>query len=129
MGDVNSDDLKKILSIKYIECNRVIKKLKIKNNRLKAIYGIIIFFLLAGQSTVAAISSFTIPPFIVPIISGSTAFLTAISTAFKIKDTRKNIVAKVEELKKLKSYIETIDLPLEDEDRKIKLTEIVNTLI
>lgn len=125
----DTTEIKKILSAKYAECNRILKKLKIKNNRLKIIYGIIIFSLLAGQSSIAALSSVTIPPLVIPIISGMSAFLTAISSGFKLNENKKKILVKIEEIKKIKSYIEIMDLPLDNEDRKNKLMEIINTLI
>jgi hypothetical protein len=122
------DEVKEFLKLKYEECNRVLKKLKIKNKRLKIIYVIIIVFCVISQATITIVSSIIVPPLLVPILSGITAVLTGLSSAFKIRETKLKIAQKIEEIKKLKSYIEIMNLSQFGLDES-KIEEIINTLI
>ena len=66
---------KDYLKLKYEECNIILKKLKRKNKRLKIIYFVIIVFIMVSQTSIAIITTITVPPLLVPIISGLTTVL------------------------------------------------------
>lgn len=125
---MQEDEVKEYLKLKYDECNRVLKKLKIKNKRLKIVYVLIIVFCVVSQGTITIVSSIIVPPLLVPILSGITAVLTGLSSAFKIRETKLKIAQKIEEIKKLKSYIEIMNLSQFGLDES-KIEEIINTLI
>lgn len=125
--ETDNNEIKKILNNKYEECNKVLKKLKKKKKRIKIFYILVATTIIICQSTVVTISSFTIPPFIVPIICGTSALLTTITSTFEIKDLRSKTTNKIAEIKKLKNYIDQIEL--EGESDLDKIREIVNSLI
>jgi hypothetical protein len=120
-------EYEKFLKNKYKECNAALKKLKRKKKIIKIVYFLIIFTILSAQATVVTISTTTVPPLVIPIISGMSGVLTGVSSAFKIKDLRTKIEKKIEEIKKIKNSIDEIEIEGDTNWEKIK--EIVNTLI
>jgi hypothetical protein len=82
---------------------------------------------MSAQATVVTVSTISVPPLVIPIISGISGVLTGVSSAFKIKDLKSKIEKKIDEIKKIKNSIDEIEL--EGEKNWEKVRDIVNTLI
>jgi hypothetical protein len=82
---------------------------------------------MSAQVKVVTISSITTPPLVIPIISGVSAVLTGISSAFKMKDLKTKIEKKIDEIRNIKNSLDEIELEVETNLEKIRA--IVNTLI
>src|SRR5215475_14197157 len=91
-NDINiSDKLKEFLNKKLNESRIEIKKLKRKRKIYKTL-----FITSAGSSIVisvvlASISSLTIPPLRVPILSITSGVLTGLSAKFNFQDKKENL--------------------------------------
>ena len=120
-------EIEKFLKNKYKECNKALIKLKKKKKIIKITYFIIIFTIMSSQAAVVTISSISLPPLVIPIISAVSGVLTGISSAFKMKDLKTKIANKIDEIKKIKNSIDEIEL--EGDTNLDKIKEIVNTLI
>ena len=103
-----SQKLKDFLNKKSNESKIKIKKLKRKRTAYK-----IIFITTASSSVViscilASISSLTLPPAVVPILSITGGVLTGISAKFNIEDRKTKINKEIERLSKIETRLDYV---------------------
>lgn len=104
----NSEKLQEFLNRKLTECTAVIRKYKRRNRILKAFYYTMIVSIIIGQTSISIAAPLMVPASILAGISGGTAILTAISTRFQLKNKRTKIDNKIQEVRKIKSYLEYV---------------------
>ena len=105
---MSSDKLKEFLTRKLNKSQYKIKKLK----RKRLIYKIL-FIATAGTSitisvVLASISSLTLPPIIIPILSITIGVLTGISVKFGFEDNKEQISKEISMLEKLQNKIDYV---------------------
>jgi len=64
--------------------------------------------IIIGQTSISIAAPLMVPATILAGISGGTAILTAISTRFQLKNKRTKIDNKIQEVRKIKSYLEYV---------------------
>lgn len=104
----NSEKLQEFLNRKLSDCTELITKYKTQNRRLKILYYMLIISIIIGQTSVSIGAPLMVPASIIAGISGGTAILTAISTKFQLKNKRNKIDNKIQEVRKIKGYLEYV---------------------
>ena len=103
-----SKKLREFLNKKLNESKTKIKKLK----RKRAIYNTL-FITSAGSSIVisvmlASISSLTLPPVVVPVLSITSGILTGLSAKFNIQDKTEKLKKEIKSLNRIQSTLDYI---------------------
>ena len=106
-------------------CKIKIKKLKSKKNKIKIAYYSFITISILGSSTALIISTLTIPPIAITILSGVSTVAASLSTRFKLEDEKNKIERKINELNEIDNYIKYVNACNGDLTQE-KINEIYN---
>lgn len=107
-GVTLSEKVKEFLNKKLDESKIKIKKLKRKRTIYKTL-----FITSAGSSIVisvilASISSLTVPPIVIPILSIAGGVLTGMSAKFNFQDKKEKLHKEIERLSKIQSRLDYV---------------------
>ncbi len=103
-----TNKLKDFLTKKLNESNVKIKKLKRKRTVYKTL-----FMTTAGSSIVisvvlASVSSLTVPPLVIPILSISSGVLTGLSAKFGFQDKKEKLNIEIKKLNKIQNTLDYV---------------------
>ncbi len=103
-----TNKLKDFLTKKLNESNVKIKKLKRKRTVYKTL-----FMTTAGSSIVisvvlASVSSLTVPPLVIPILSISSGVLTGLSAKFGFQDKKEKLNSEIKKLNKIQNTLDYV---------------------
>lgn len=103
-----SDKVKQFLTKKLSDSKIKIKKLKRNRNIYK-----ILFITTASSSIVisvilASISTLTVPPVVIPILSITSGILTGLSTKFGFQDKKEKLNREIQRLNKIQSTLDYV---------------------
>ena len=102
------EKIKSFLTAKLTECEKVIVKYKKKNKIVKVIYYSLMTTSIIGSTALSIIASYTVPPLVFGIISGSTAIIIAISLKFNIENMKIKLSKKIQDLSKIKDKLDYV---------------------
>ena len=103
-----SEKIKSFLTTKQTECERVIIKYKKKYKIVKVVYYSLMTTSIIGSTVLSIVSSYTVPPLVFGIISGSTAIIIAISLKFNIENMKIKLSKKIQDLSKIKDKLDYV---------------------
>ena len=103
-----SDKVKQFLTKKLSDSQIKIKKLKRNRNIYK-----ILFITTASSSIVisvilASVSTLTVPPVVIPILSITSGILTGLSTKFGFQDKKEKLNREIQRLNKIQSTLDYV---------------------
>ena len=102
------DKLKVFLSNKLKECEDLIVKRKRKNKLIKILYYSLITGSIVGNATVIILTSISLPPLSVLIVSGSTGVLTTLSLKFNLQGNKAKLINNIQKLNMLKGKLDYV---------------------
>jgi hypothetical protein len=85
-----------------------IKKLKKKRKVVKALFIMLIIISITSSTVCAAVAGFTLPPFIIPILSTAAGLSTAFSVKFNLESKKTKLNRTIDELDKIKHKIDYV---------------------
>ena len=85
-----------------------IKKLKKQRKIIKALFVSLIIVSISSSTVCAALAGFTIPPFVIPVLSTTAGLTTALSTKFNLKRKKEELNKTIEQLEKIKYKIDYV---------------------
>ena len=102
------DKLKVFLSNKLKECEDLIVKRKRKNKLIKILYYSLITGSIVGNATVIILTSISLPPLSVLIVSGFTGVLTTLSVKFNLQGNKAKLINNIQKLNMLKGKLDYV---------------------
>ena len=102
------DKLKVFLSNKLKECEDLIVKRKRKNKLIKILYYSLITGSIVGNATVIILTSISLPPLSVLIVSGATGVLTTLSVKFNLQGNKAKLINNIQKLNMLKGKLDYV---------------------
>ena len=103
-----SEKVKQFLTKKLSESNNKITKLKQKRNIYKTLFITTASSSIVISVVLASVSSLTVPPIVIPILSVTSGVLTGISAKFGFQDKKEKLNKEIRELNKLQSTLDYV---------------------
>ena len=107
MTDYN-EKAKLFLEKQLAEYETKIKKLKKKRKIIKALYATVIVTSVSCSGVCATLAAFTVPVFIIPLLSSTACIATALSTKFNLKGRKVELNKTIEKLDKIRHKIDYV---------------------
>jgi hypothetical protein len=99
---------KVFLERKLTEYNLKIKKFKRRRKIIKALFVTFIVISVACSTASATVCTFVIPPFVIPILSSTSALFAIFSVKFNLEGKKEEITKAIEVLDRVKSKIDYV---------------------
>lgn len=103
-----SDKLKIFLSSRLVDCEQLIVKRKRKNKLIKLLYYSLITSSIIGNSVVIILTSVSLPPLSVLIVSGITGVLTTLSVKFNLQGNKSKLISNIQKLNMLRGKLDYV---------------------
>ena len=107
MTDYN-EKAKLFLEKQLAEYETKIKKLKKKRKIIKALYASVIATSVSCSGVCATLAAFTVPVFIIPLLSSTACIATALSNEFNLKGRKVELNKTIEKLDKIRHKIDYV---------------------
>ena len=85
-----------------------IKKLKRKRNLVKYLYICLIILSISSNTAIITLSGFTLPAYVIPILSTIAGLSTALSVKFNLQDKKQELNKTINQLVKIKRKIDYV---------------------
>jgi hypothetical protein len=102
------DKLKIFLSSRLSDCEQLIVKRKRKNKLIKLLYYSLITSSIIGNSVVIILTSVSLPPLSVLIVSGVTGVLTTLSVKFNLQGNKSKLINNIQKLNMLRGKLDYV---------------------
>ncbi len=108
MTESYSEKAKLFLERQLNEYEIKIKKLKKKQKIVRALFVSLIIISITSSSACATVAGFTLPPAIIPILSGVAGLSTALSVKFNLEGKKTELNKNIDQLGKIKHKIDYV---------------------
>jgi hypothetical protein len=108
MAESYSEKAKLFLERQLTEHKMKIKKMKRKRKIVRALFVSLIIISITSSSACATVAGFTLPPAIIPILSGVAGLSTALSAKFNLEGKKAELNKTIEQLDKIKHEIDYV---------------------
>lgn len=108
MSEEYKEKIKQFLERQLSEYQCRIKKLKRKRKVVKVLFTILIVVSVTSSTVCATLAGFTIPVFIIPILSTTAGLTTALSVKFNLEKRKKELNEAIDNLDKTKQQVDYI---------------------
>ena len=102
------DKLKIFLSSRLNDCEQLIVKRKRKNKLIKILYYSLITSSIIGNSVVIILTSVSLPPLSVLIVSGVTGVLTTLSVKFNLQGNKSKLISNIQKSNMLRGKLDYV---------------------
>lgn len=99
---------KAFLTAKIVECECIIRKKKKRRMLTNAIYTTLIITSIIGTTTIIILSSLTLSPLIISIVSGISTASTAVSMKFGLENKKDKLACAIQKLNRIKDKLDYV---------------------